>query len=204
VQVLIVAETRFPGFFGSEFSAMLILQNEVVTVAMPLSFVPLEQSRNSNGAVGPPVCVSRKTLPVASSFTTRFEIETVKLQLAVFPEPSEAVQLTVVVPGGKLLPEGGTHTVLATPQLSDAAVLNVTTAPPPGMGEPVDMLDGHEIAGGWVSLTVTVNEQLGPAADRQFTVVVPVGKNEPPGGLQTTAPQSPVVPGAGKLTTAPH
>ena len=61
------------------------------------------------------------------------------------------------------------------------------------------------IEGGCVSSTVTVKVQAGPAAVVQVTVVMPTGKNEPEGGLQTTVPQDPpVVVGAGYVTTAPH
>jgi hypothetical protein len=59
------------------------------------------------------------------------------------------------------------------------------------------------ITGGCVSLTVTVNEQLGPAVELQLTVVVPFGKNEPEGGEQVTVPQPGVAFGA-KVTIAPH
>ena len=48
-----------------------------------------------------------------------------------------------------------------------------------------------------MSLTVTVNVQLGPAVVEHATVVVPFGKNEPDGGVQVTTPQVPVVLGAG-------
>ena len=56
-------------------------------------------------------------------------------------------------------------------------------------------LAGHAITGGWMSLMVTVNEQLEelPAASLalQVTVDEPFGKLEPDGGAQTgvTAPQ---------------
>jgi hypothetical protein len=45
----------------------------------------------------------------------------VKLQLAVLPELSVAVQFTVVVPFGKLDPEGGMHAVVTLEHSSDAA-----------------------------------------------------------------------------------
>ena len=51
--------------------------------------------------------------------------------------------------------------------------------------------------GGCVSLTVTVNEQLGPAVVLQVTVVVPFGKKDPDAGEQVTVPQVPLVDGAG-------
>jgi len=61
------------------------------------------------------------------------------------------------------------------------------------------MFDGHAIVGGWVSLTVTVNEQPGPAESEQLTVVVPTGKTEPDGGLQVIVPPQaePLSVGAG-------
>jgi hypothetical protein len=53
------------------------------------------------------------------------------------------------------------------------------------------------IVGGWVSLTVTRNEQPGPCCVVQVTVVTPTGKLEPVAGVQVTVPQLPVVVGAG-------
>ena len=51
---------------------------------------------------------------------------------------------------------------------------------------------GHEIVGGVVSLTVTVNEQLAELLDAsltvQLTVVVPFRNVEPAGGVQTGVP----------------
>jgi hypothetical protein len=46
-----------------------------------------------------------------------------------------------------------------------------------------------------VPVIVTVKLQLPPERPLQFTVVVPVGKNDPDGGEQLTAPQSPSVVG---------
>ena len=51
-----------------------------------------------------------------------------------------------------------------------------------------------------MSLTVMVKVQSGFAAvpdASQFTVVVPLAKNEPEAGVQVTVPQFPVVAGAG-------
>ena len=59
------------------------------------------------------------------------------------------------------------------------------------------MFAGQVITGFCVSLTLTVKEQLGPAAGVQVTVVVPTGKNDPEGGEQLTASQLPLVVGAG-------
>ena len=48
---------------------------------------------------------------------------TVNEQLAVLPDPSVAVQLTVVVPLAKLVPEAGVQTTLTVEQLSEAVVV---------------------------------------------------------------------------------
>ena len=54
------------------------------------------------------------------------------------------------------------------------------------------MFDGHEIAGGCVSLTVTVNEQLAVLPDAsltvQLTVVTPFGNAVPDAGSQVGVP----------------
>ena len=47
------------------------------------------------------------------------------------------------------------------------------------------------------AVTVTVNEQDGPAVVEQFTVVVPTGNDEPLAGVHVTVPQDPPVVGAG-------
>ncbi len=53
---------------------------------------------------------------------------TVKLQVDVLPEASVAVQVTVVVPLGKVVPEGGLQVTVAPGQLSLTVGANVTTA----------------------------------------------------------------------------
>jgi hypothetical protein len=45
---------------------------------------------------------------------------TVKLQVAVLPDASVAVQVTVVVPTGNVEPEGGLQATVTPEQLSDA------------------------------------------------------------------------------------
>jgi hypothetical protein len=65
------------------------------------------------------------------------------------------------------------------------------------------MFAGRLHVGALVSLTLTLNEQLGPAVVVQFTGVVPTAKKDPVAGVQVTVPQVPVVVGE-KLTTAPH
>jgi hypothetical protein len=111
---------------------------------------------------------------------------TVKLQEAVLPEVSVAVQVTVVVPSGKVDPDGGLQTTVATPQLSVATGAKVTTA---GHAALV-MGAGQVIFGGSVSTTVTVKLHVAVLPDVsvavQRTVVVPLAKIEPEGGTQTT------------------
>jgi hypothetical protein len=59
------------------------------------------------------------------------------------------------------------------------------------------MFAGHVTVGACVSLTVTVNEHVGPAVVEQLTVVVPTGNVEPEAGVHVTVPQPIVVVGAG-------
>ena len=66
------------------------------------------------------------------------------------------------------------------------------------------MLAGHVIEGASVSKTVTWNEALRPSVLVQVTVVEPIGKNDPLGGVQTIGAQSPVVVGGGNAPLAPH
>lgn len=126
------------------------------------------------------------------------ETFTANEQLAMLFAASVAVQLTVVVPSGKHVPGGGTHIVVTPEQLSLATGAVKVTAAQVWPGEAAAlMFAGQAIVGACVSVTVTVNEQLGPAVVVQFTVVVPTGKNEPEAGAQLTVPQSSVVAGAG-------
>jgi hypothetical protein len=118
----------------------------------------------------------------------------VNAQLAEFPAASLTLQVTVVVPFGKVAPDAGEHEeVPIVGQLSLAAGAAYVTGAEhwPGVFATV-MLDGQVIEGGCVSVTVTVNEQLTelPAASTtpQPTVVEPLGKVEPEGGVHTGVP----------------
>ena len=117
---------------------------------------------------------------------------TVKLQVAVLPDASVAVAVTVVVPFGKFVPEGGLVTTLTPGQLSDAVTLKVTTLEHCPVAVVVTILAGQATVGACVSLIVTVNEQLAelPLASvtEQLTVVVPFGNVEPDDGLHTGEP----------------
>ena len=116
---------------------------------------------------------------------------TVKVQPALLPLVSVAVQVTVVAPLLKVEPLPGLQSTEATAQLSLAeGAGHVTTAMHSPSPEFCVMLPGHEMEGFSVSLTVTSNWQvlLLPAASLavQVTCVVPLGKAEPLAGLQAT------------------
>jgi len=124
----------------------------------------------------------------------------------VLPEASVAVQVTVVVPTGKGWPGVTTwlfwflQTMVTPGQLSDAVTVKLTgelVAIGHEAAAAVVMSAGQVITGGVLSVTVTVNVQLGPAVLVQVTVVVPAGKQLPEAGPHVTVPQLPVVAGAG-------
>ena len=109
---------------------------------------------------------------------------TVKVQLAVLPLSSVAVQVTVVVPMPRMLPEAGTATTATTLSQSSVAVgrSKVATAWQRSFAAKV-RLEGQVITGSVVSSTVTVKLQVLelPAASVAVavTVVVPIAKVEP-------------------------
>ena len=111
-------------------------------------------------------------------------------------EVSVALHETVVVPFGNAVPEAGLHEVVTPGQLSFAVGVKLTTAVHTFGSVFCVIFCGQLIVGTSVSLTVTVNEQLGPATVVQLTVVVPFGKVEPEAGIQVTVPHEPVVVGA--------
>ena len=87
--------------------------------------------------------------PSESSCNLPLKTEMVKEQVAVLPEASVAVQVTVVTPTGKQVPEGGLQTTVTPGQLSDAVVVKLTTTQTsPGFG--VTAVRSHEqvITGG--------------------------------------------------------
>ena len=81
---------------------------------------------------------------------------TVKLQVEVKAAPSVAVQVTVFVPVGKVLPVGGVQTKVTGLQLSVAVTVNKTGAEhmPPVPGMFTTMGAGQVIVGGVASWTV--------------------------------------------------
>lgn len=136
---------------------------------------------------------------MVSSTRQALNTVTVNEHEAVLPDASVAVQVTVVVPTGKVEPDAGEQTTVTPGQLSDAVGAKFTVAEVRiGHLEPaaVKMFAGHVIVGGCVSLTLTVNVQVGPAVEVHVTVVVPTGKNEPEAGEQVIVPH-PVPTGVG-------
>src|ERR1043166_800135 len=83
---------------------------------------------------------------------------TLKVQLVVLPEPSVAVQVTVLVPMGKIEPLGGLQLVVTPEQLSLAVGEKFTARPLQIDGSAlVVMLAGVVIVGRVASITVMVN-----------------------------------------------
>ena len=73
---------------------------------------------------------------------------TEKIAIPTFPNASDAVQVTIVVPTGKLEPEDGEQVgPTVTPMSSDAVTLNVTARPAELEVEDVE-LDGTVTVGG--------------------------------------------------------
>jgi hypothetical protein len=132
-----------------------------------------------------------------SSCNATSNVLTVKLHVAVLPDVSVAVQVTVVTPTLMHVPDGGTHATVTPGQLSVATGFGNVTVVQAGLGQTAwsvtaVMLAGQVIVGGCVSLTVIVNVQVVVLPDESdtvhVTVVVPFGKNEPDAGAQTGAP----------------
>ena len=141
---------------------------------------------------------------------------TSKVQLLRFPQPSVATHVTVRVPIGNELPDGGVQTTVTPPDCASEAGGDGNDT---GMGLVpqlfTTMFDGQVMRGSMVSrITVTVNVQFvrsrQPLVTVQRTVETPRGKRLPDGGVKVTTAfeaQSPLTLGVGKLTgtgTVPH
>jgi hypothetical protein len=113
----------------------------------------------------------------------------------VLPAASVAVQLTVVVPTGKVEPDAGAHATVAPAQLSSELAVKLTTVEHWPAVLFVTMLAGQLAVGGTLSTTVTVKLQLGPTPVVHVTVVMPTAKVEPDGGAHVTAPHVPPIVG---------
>src|ERR1041384_5602192 len=85
---------------------------------------------------------------------------TVKVQFELLPLASVAVHTTLVVPLAKLEPDAGTHRIEPPGQLSVSVARKLTLlAHWPGAVLTV-IGPGQLIVGGWLSVTVTVWEQM--------------------------------------------
>src|ERR1041384_480143 len=114
---------------------------------------------------------------------------TLKVQLAVLPEPSVAVCVTVLVPLAKVEPLGRLQLTVTFVQLSLASTVHVTldaTQVPAVVF--VTISAGHVMVGGWMSLKMMVKLQLAvlpePSVAVQVTVFVPMANVEPLAGAQ--------------------
>jgi hypothetical protein len=119
-----------------------------------------------------------------------------------------AVQVTVVMPGGNRLPDGGEQVTATLGSALSVAIGGGQDTRASGTAVPHSQamrLVGHSMTGGMVSrATVTVNVQTADSRQefvaRQVTGVVPRMKTAPDGGEQVTTAfvaQPAVVVGAG-------
>src|SRR3990170_2789645 len=95
---------------------------------------------------------------------------TVKLQPLWLPALSVAVQLSGVVPSGKVEPEAGEQPVVITPPQLSEAVASKEAGAPFGPVHSAVWLSGQVMLGGVLSLTVTFAEQESEAALLSVTV----------------------------------
>jgi hypothetical protein len=84
---------------------------------------------------------------------------TVKVQLAELPAISVAVDVTMVVPFGKVEPEGGMLVMDTTPQLSVATGTYLTTAEHAPVSLATVWFDGHTIVGGLESARMVTDSR---------------------------------------------
>jgi hypothetical protein len=112
---------------------------------------------------------------------------TVKLHELLLPEISRALQMTVFVPSGKVLPDSGKQSETNGLHASENDALKVTFVGP--LARTI-MFDGQVTLGGVVSTTVTVKlaelEMPWLSVAVQATVLPPNGKVLPLGGVQVT------------------
>jgi hypothetical protein len=103
---------------------------------------------------------------------------------------SVAVQVTLVVPRGKVLPRAGEQTTTGFVSQASAAVAAKVATAPAGLVHSSTRLELQTITGGVVSTTVTVNVQelrfVCASVAVQVTIVEPRGKVLPLAGEQTT------------------
>jgi hypothetical protein len=109
---------------------------------------------------------------------------TLKLQFAVLPDASVAVQVTELVPAPKVLPDGGEQFVVTPGQLSCPLTVQLAVVVLVRV-----MSAGQVIVGFSVSWTITLKLQLAVPHTLeavQLTVLVPTEKALPEAGVQVT------------------
>jgi hypothetical protein len=119
---------------------------------------------------------------------------TVNVAVPSFSRVSVAVHVTVVVPTGNTLPDGGVHVTGTTPSTMSNAVATKGTTAPPGFSVSTAMLAGTVTIGGVVSRIVTRKSRVSCSVwyvAWQTTVVCAMGNVEPEGGTQTTVASLP-------------
>jgi hypothetical protein len=134
---------------------------------------------------------------------------TLKVLVAVLPAASVAVQVTVVSPSGKVLPEAGVQVGVIEPSTISLAVAVKLTSAPLGPLAGTVLSAGRVSVGAVVSSTVAVKK---PVAERppesvteQLTCVLPSEKVLPEAGTQVgvSGPSCASLAVALKLTVAP-
>src|ERR687887_64322 len=121
------------------------------------------------------------TVITGAVWSTRFTV-TLKSALPVFWCESVAVQVTFVVPRGKVLPEAGLQVTGSGPSTLSVALAEKVTIPPPVDSVSAEKSPGTDTTGGVVSLIVTVTEKEAEpvfpceSVALHVTVVGPSGK----------------------------
>src|ERR1035441_2944302 len=96
---------------------------------------------------------------------------TVKLHVALLPQVSLAVAVTVVVPIGKVLPLGGLATTVGGVQPPEAVTVKTPPAPLGRVAETV-IFDGQEIVTCGYTVTVKLHVALSPQVSIAVAVTV--------------------------------
>jgi hypothetical protein len=184
VQVTVVEPTgKFDPDGGRQLTVRLVSQSSVALVVQ-LTGVP----------AGSPQAITMFDGQMITGGVVSRMMLTTKLQELDLPQPSVATQVTVVDPIGKGLPGGGTQITLipaAAVQSSDAVTEYGTSIPlTPAHTQRVILL-GQLIDGGCTSRqtsTSNLHWLALPQSSRatQVTVLTPLGRTDPEGGLQTT------------------
>jgi hypothetical protein len=162
-----------------------------------------------NGAPEGPVAGKVAFAGTVTTGAVESRTVTANVAVAALPRVSYAVQLTVVVATGKVVPDAGAQDTGRGPSTRSAAELAKVTIAPAGPVASTVMFAGTVRAGAVVSRTVMVKppEAVLPArsVDEQATVLVPMANTDPDGGVHVTgrAPSTTSVAVALKLTATP-